>query len=114
MKAETFKDIRFIPANISALEEEIAESQRLFGDDRIADQLRKEICRLTEKKKMLREALEAVRREDPEIYRIIDLHYLKGYTWEQATMKMYGYPCPSYCRKKTERFFSDKELTDFL
>ena len=114
MKAETFKDIRFIPANISALEEEITETRRLFGDDQLADQLREEIRRLTKKEIMLREALEAVRREDPEIYSIIDLHYLKGYTWEQATMKMYGYHCPSYCRKKTERFFSGKELADFL
>lgn len=108
MKGETFKDIRFIPIIIEAIENEIA----MLGDCPLTDRLHHEIEVLRTRKRDLERALRAI--DDPEIIDIIKWHYLKNFTWSATNMKLYGYPCDSYSRKRCERYFNSKELSDIV
>lgn len=54
---------------------------------------------------------------DAEIGSMIRLHYVRGYTWEETTRLLYGYPDRSYCYVRIKRYFertrqNDNEETD--
>lgn len=47
--------------------------------------------------------------EDVEIGAMIRAHYIRGFTWEQTAMQLYGYPDRWYCHKRVRRYFEKLE-----
>lgn len=47
--------------------------------------------------------------EDVQIGAMIRAHYIRGLTWEQTTLQLYGYPDRFYCHKRVRRYFEKME-----
>lgn len=47
--------------------------------------------------------------EDVQIGAMIRAHYIRGLTWEDTTLQLYGYPDRFYCHKRVRRYFEKRE-----
>ena len=47
--------------------------------------------------------------EDVQIGAMIRAHYIRGLTWEETTLQLYGYPDRFYCHKRVRRYFEKME-----
>ena len=70
--------------------------------------------RLLAKKAELEEMTQRIERftaeiDDQIIGPIISWHYIRGLSWAQTCMKVYGYPDGDVCRKAVIRYFKKRE-----
>lgn len=115
-----YSALRFLPIEIKSLCLEIEETVKpltLCGLDPDADPcialLNRSKTDCISQYNALMDELKAIQADDPEIYKYIYLHDLKGYTWLQVCNKSGLYTmCPeAYCRKLVVRYLERKGLT---
>lgn len=105
----------FADTNIEALKMEIQQTREdmKFCDRRsvteagesLIKKLKNQIFRTERNRRIVNEYIETL---DPEIRQIIYYHFFKHKSWTQTNIKIYGYPCYEYSRKRYERYFEKR------
>lgn len=73
----------------------------------LSDRLEQQLAELRQKTDRIEQFTLQI--EDVQIGAMIRAHYIRGLTWEETSLQLYGYPDRFYCHKRVRRYFEKRE-----